>query len=94
MATLTYEILGRPEAIRPIPGETVVFTCEVQGETLTWDNTVFGTVSFIRVNNPAGDVQEDANTGKEHSDNATYNYCIMIIHVFNNGFLYMPSEQS
>ena len=34
--TLTYEIVGRPTAIRPIPGETVIFTCEVEGQVLTW----------------------------------------------------------
>lgn len=34
--TLTYEIIGRPEAVRPIPGETVTFTCDVEGSTLTW----------------------------------------------------------
>ena len=65
VVTLTYEVLGRPEAVRPIPGETVVFTCEVEGETLTWDNEAFqsSTISFIRVNNPVGDRSTDANTG-------------------------------
>ena len=65
MVSLTYDISRRSEAIRPIPGETVVFTCEVQGRTLTWENMAFGTVSFIKVNNPVGDVQFDANTGEE-----------------------------
>ena len=69
MVTLTYEVSGRPEAIRPIPGETVVFTCEVEGETLTWENVAFGTISFIRVNNPVGDRTIDANTGVYHSIN-------------------------
>jgi hypothetical protein len=63
--TLTYEVLGRPEAVRPIPGETVVFTCEVEDETLTWVNTAFlsSSISFIRVNNPPGDRATDSNTG-------------------------------
>ena len=65
MVTLTYEVIGRPEAVRPIPGETVVFTCEVEDETLTWANTAFlsSSISFIRVNNPPGDRATDSNTG-------------------------------
>lgn len=36
--TLTYEIAGRPDGVRPITGETVIFTCEVEGNTLTWQS--------------------------------------------------------
>ena len=65
VVTLTYEVQGRPDAVRPIPGETVVFTCEVEGETLTWENVAFlsSSISFIRVNNPPGDRSTDSNTG-------------------------------
>ena len=66
VVSLTYEISGRPEAIRPIPGETVVFTCEVEGQTLTWGNVAFQppmTISFISRNNPVGNIGEETNTG-------------------------------
>ena len=65
VVTLTYEVLGRPGAVRPIPGETVVFTCEVETETLTWINEAFqsNTISFIRVINPPRDRVTDLNTG-------------------------------
>ena len=36
VVSLTYEIVGRPNSTRPITGDTVVFTCEVEGTVVTW----------------------------------------------------------
>ena len=38
---LTYEISGRPDAVRPIRGERVSYTCTVEGQTLTWQSQAF-----------------------------------------------------
>jgi subtilisin-like proprotein convertase family protein len=39
---LLFEILGRPQGVRPIPGETVQLTCTVdQATALTWRNSNF-----------------------------------------------------
>ena len=43
---LSFEIVGRPEGVRPIPGETVQFTCTVRSSfTLAWGNSNFTNVS-------------------------------------------------
>lgn len=46
--TLTVEIQERPQAVRPIIGETVVFSCEIRSSSgLVWQSPAFG---------PAGDI--------------------------------------
>ena len=45
---LSFEIVGRPEGVRPIPGETVQFTCTVQTVSLTWSNSNFTNVSAMQ----------------------------------------------
>ena len=44
---MSYEIVGRPDAVRPIPGEAVQFTCTVRSIALLWDNDNFMSVSGI-----------------------------------------------
>ena len=38
---LSYQIVGRPEAVRPIPGEVVEFTCTVRDAVMIWQNNRF-----------------------------------------------------
>ena len=46
---LSFEIVDRPEGVRPIPGETVQFTCIVRSSfILTWANSNFTNVSSTR----------------------------------------------
>lgn len=62
--SLTYEIANRPEGVRIIPGETVVFTCEVEAPTLFWRSGVIdGNLTTI-VPSLGGDPRMDVSTGK------------------------------
>lgn len=65
--SLTYQIVGRPEGIRPITGETVIFTCEVEGDLLTWESpaqVIDGGTRTIAINNMVGEVLNDTVSGK------------------------------
>lgn len=53
--TLTYTIPSRPVARRPIPEERVVYTCEVEGATLTWTNPLFQDLTFVYALHEMGD---------------------------------------
>ena len=80
--TLTYEITGRPEATRPIPGETVVFFCETDGSVLTWRNERFSnpTYSFVLgAPHVVGSQLGDGNTGV-----LTRVYSMNVIHYHNS----------
>ena len=63
VVTLTYTIPSRPSARRPIPEETVVYTCEVEGPTLTWSNMLFQNDLILITNHVVGETQEDDDTG-------------------------------
>ena len=64
--TLTVEIMERPQATRPIPGETVVFTCEIPFSSgLVWESSVFSAdVTLLTAFNPVGDPVPNLDTGK------------------------------
>ena len=65
--SLTYEVMERPEAIRPIPGETVVFSCEVEGTVLIWNSVSFippNDITFVAALDPVGRPKADPITGK------------------------------
>lgn len=63
VVTLTYTIPSRPSARRPIPEETVVYTCEVEGPTLTWFNMHFQNDLTLLTTHDVGETQEDDDTG-------------------------------
>jgi len=42
-------------ARRPIPEERVVYTCEVEGATLTWTNPLFQDLTFVNALHEMGD---------------------------------------
>ena len=66
VVTLTYTIPSRPSARRPIPGETVVYTCEVEGTTLTWSNVLFqNDLTWVGSIHNVGEMQVDDDTGQQ-----------------------------
>ena len=68
VVTLTYTIPSRPSARRPIPEETVVYTCEVEGVSLRWSNILFQN-DLILLTNRVGVTQIDDNTGWQQDAN-------------------------
>ena len=65
VVTLTYTIPSRPSARRPIPRETVVYTCEVEGATLTWDNIRFQQDLTLVGHQSVGQTLVDDDTGQQ-----------------------------
>jgi hypothetical protein len=62
-ADFSFEIVGRPGAVRPIPGETVRFTCSVESSLgLSWSSNIFtNELRFFTVDD-VGDQQSDEGT--------------------------------
>ncbi len=67
VVSLTYEILGRPNAIRPITGETVVFTCDVEGTALTWRSPIIDAEQrdILLRSSTIGEPNSDSTSGGE-----------------------------
>ena len=67
--TLIYEIIGRPDEARPITGETVTFTCEVEGGAVVWETDPpaaisNGQVTLVPAVNPIGEPTMDVASGE------------------------------
>lgn len=64
--TLIYEIAGRPDEPRPITGETVTFTCEVEGGSVTWTSSAIsnGVITLIPSVNRIGEPNMDDASGE------------------------------
>ncbi len=62
--TLTVVIVERPEAVRPITGETVVFSCEVRSSNgLLWQSSIFEDLVFVRAIHDPGFIMTDTAIG-------------------------------
>ncbi len=60
--TITVGILERPDAVRPILGETVVFSCEVRSFSgILWQSSIFEDLVFVgAIHNPGFNMTDPA----------------------------------
>ncbi len=62
--TLTICTVGRPKAVRPITGETVVFSCEVRSSSgILWQSSTIEDIVFVRAIHDVNEVMSDGDAG-------------------------------
>ncbi len=63
--SLTYAIVGRPGAVRPILGDTVTLTCEVEGAVMSWISPLVDDNRNLFTNDPPLNIPRgDTRSGK------------------------------